>query len=420
MSAPGKPYDLIVVGGGAAGFFGALSLADTRPASRILILEKARAPLAKVRISGGGRCNVTHDCFDPKELSQSYPRGGQALIGAFHRFQPADTLDWFERRGVPLKAESDGRVFPVSDSSESVIRCFQEETTRLGVKLHTQMQVHRVEPAAAGFRVACASGETFECRLLLLASGGERQGFNLAAELGHEIVPPVPSLFSFHVTDPRLNGLAGVSVADVQVSLPDWNLSQRGPLLITHWGLSGPAVIRLSSWAARQLAEASYHALVRINWLPDLPAEAVDQRLRAERIAHPQRQIAAHNVFGALPERLWRQLAAHNTPDQLTWANLSNQQLVRLVSELVQGEFTMAGQTRFRDEFVTAGGVSLKQVDFRTMESRIRPGLFLAGEVLDIDGLTGGFNFQNAWTTGWIAGQACAKRLAVNAAAAGG
>ncbi|HZW03567.1 MAG TPA: aminoacetone oxidase family FAD-binding enzyme, partial [Anaerolineaceae bacterium] len=251
-----------------------------------------------------------------------------------------------------------------------------------------------------------------ESRLVLLATGGERQGFELATALGHRIVPPVPSLFTFHVADPRLAGLAGLSVPDAHVALPEWNLAQCGPVLITHWGVSGPAVIRLSAWAARALAEAGYRARLRINWLPALAADDLVRRLQAERSAHPQRQLAAHDPIGLLPARLWRRLVESCTPDSLTWAGASNRQLVQLVETLTRGEYRLAGKSKFKEEFVTAGGVALEEVDFRTMQSRVQPGLYLAGEALDVDGLTGGFNFQNAWTTGWIAAQACAASLA--------
>lgn len=397
-------YDLIVIGGGAAGFFGALACAESNPRLRILILEKAGAVLGKVRISGGGRCNLTHACFDPAELARFYPRGAQALHGAFTRFQPADTMRWFEAHGVKLKVESDGRVFPASDSAETVIACLMEAVNRSGIELRTRAPVAAVSPRPeGGFTVSLKGGESLACRSLLLTSGGERGGMELAASLGHRIVSPAPSLFTFKVDDPRLDGLQGVSVPDARLELLEARLQAHGPLLITHWGLSGPAVLRLSAWGARALFQANYHMALRVQWAaPERAALLADMRA-----AHGRRRLASHSPFEEIPLRLWQRLAnAAGITEEQVWASLTRKQQQHLTRELTAGLYQIKGKGPFKEEFVTCGGVALNEVDFRSMQSRVAPGLFLAGEVLDIDGLTGGFNFQNAWTTAWIAGHA--------------
>ncbi len=408
---PPAPYDLAVIGGGAAGFFGALAYAEARPGARVCILEKAPVVLGKVRISGGGRCNVTHACFDPQRLTQFYPRGARELRGAFSRFQPADTMDWFEKRNVPLKTEPDGRVFPVSNSSQTIIDCFQAEARRLqiDVRCHNPVAGLRVLSPYL-FQLDIRGGESLTARQVLLACGGDQGGFALAKSLGHSIVPPVPSLFTFNIPDPRLGGLAGISVADTYLSLPEAQVEARGPLLITHWGLSGPAVLRLSAWGARALFESNYHMPLQVNWIPATSAAAAAEMFAGLRTSAGRRQILGHSPLAELSLRLWKQLAAGvGISEELTWANLPRKQLEALVNQLVGGRFTVEGKGQFKDEFVTCGGVDLKEVDFRSMQSRKTPGLYLAGEVLDIDGLTGGFNFQNAWTTAWIAGQAIAR-----------
>jgi predicted Rossmann fold flavoprotein len=410
MPTPDGVYDLIVIGGGAAGFFGALSLVERRPASRILILEKGNSLLGKVRISGGGRCNVTHALFDPARLVEQYPRGGRSLRGLFHRFQPSDTVAWFERRGVRLKTEPDGRMFPTTDRSETIIDLFLSEAKRTGIEIVTRAPIIAIRPEAASLQVEGRDGQLWLGRAVLLATGGERGGFELATGVGHAIVPPVPSLFTFKVADPRLEGLAGVSVADALISLPAYRLSQRGAVLVTHWGLSGPATIRLSAWAARELANAQYQTELRVNWLPDKTEEDLLKTFRWVRSTHPQRQVTAFDPASNLPQRLWRRLAG-GVAGERTWGELSNAAATQLAGELLHGVFKVSGKGEFKEEFVTAGGVPLEEVDLRRMESRRCPGLFLAGEVLDVDGVTGGFNFQHAWTTAWVAAQAVAGRL---------
>lgn len=409
-----RQQQVLVLGGGAAGFFGAIAAAEQNPQLRVTLVEAAPAPLAKVRISGGGRCNVTHACFEPAQLVQHYPRGGKALRGAFTRFQPRDTIAWFARRGVTLKTEADGRMFPVSDDSGTIVDCLMTTAQAAGVTLYTSAPVVKGSRTESGFEVTLKTGQRLQGDRLLLATGSHPQGYQIARSLGHSIVQPVPSLFTFNVPDPNLRELAGVAVdrANLQLRLPDTRpLEQTGPLLITHWGLSGPAVLKLSAWGARQLHDCRYRGTVVVHWLPPLTLETVRQKLLDAKAEWSKRAIAAHNPL-PLPRRLWQYLTrrAGIDPEQ-RWADLSKATLHTLTEELVRGQYPVQGKGVFKEEFVTCGGVPLKEVDFKTMESRCCPGLYLAGEVLDIDGVTGGFNFQSAWTTGWLAGGAIAQSL---------
>lgn len=402
---------IIVIGGGAAGFFGAIAAAEAAPEAQVTLLEAAPEPLGKVRISGGGRCNVTHHCFDPAMLVQHYPRGGKALRGAFTRFQPQDTVAWYKRRGVRLKTEADGRMFPTTDDSATIVDCLMGETRRVGVKVRTRAAVTQVEKTDPGFTIALRSRETLHCDRLLLATGSSPQGHRIATALGHTIEPAVPSLFTFNVPDQALRELAGVSVDPVVVKLLVPNakpLTQTGPLLITHWGFSGPAILKLSAWGARDLHRAGYRGTLQVNWLPSLTFDQVRAKILTAKDEVPKRAIANHCPLD-LPKRLWRYLVEQTGLEDTTWANLPKQALNKLVESICRGTFPIKGKSVFKDEFVTCGGVKLSEVNFKTMESRQCPGLFLAGEVLNIDGVTGGFNFQSAWTTGWLAGQAIAQ-----------
>ncbi|MFQ3627210.1 MAG: NAD(P)/FAD-dependent oxidoreductase [Cyanobacteriota bacterium] len=404
---------ILVIGGGAAGFFGAIAAAEACPRARVMLLEAAREPLGKVRISGGGRCNVTHACFDPAVLVQHYPRGGKALRGAFTRFQPQDTVAWFRRRGVVLKTEADGRMFPTTDDSATIVDCLMRAAAAAGVQVKTGAAVTAVQRDEQGFGVQLRTGEMLRGDRLLLATGSSPQGHRIAQELGHTLEPPVPSLFTFNVPEPGLRALAGVSVesAQVMVKCPDQKpLTQTGPLLVTHWGLSGPAVLKLSAWGARALHDCGYRAIAQIHWLPAQSPDSLRQVLQQTKTDWGKRVIrAAAPPEISLPRRLWNYLGdrAQISPDQ-RWADLSKTQINRLLQELTQSQHAISGKGVFKEEFVTCGGVSLKQVDFKTMESRLCPGLYFAGEILDIDGVTGGFNFQSAWTTGWLAGRAIA------------
>lgn len=414
---------VVVIGGGAAGFFGAIQCAANNPYAQVTLLEAGRQTLAKVRISGGGRCNVTHACFEPSLLVQSYPRGGKALRGAFTRFQPRDTVAWFQSQGVQLKTEPDGRMFPITDDSATIVDCLTRAARSAGVEIATGSPVARVnclaqdanakdnddeERITKKFEIEFKSGELLWCDRLLLATGSSPQGYAIAKFLGHQIVPPVPSLFTFNIADPQLQELAGVSVHPVQLQLVTANakLEQTGDLLITHWGLSGPAVLKLSAWGARVLHEHRYQATLKVNWLPQLKAEALRQELLTAKAQTPKRSLAAYPPVD-LPRRLWQYLLHRaGINGETRWADLSNKAMNQLIENLHSCEYAIAGKGVFKEEFVTCGGVNLSEVDFKTMESRICQGLYFAGEILDIDGITGGFNFQSAWTTAWLAGQA--------------
>ena len=406
------PLRIVVIGGGAAGFFGAIACAKANPDAQVTLLEASRQPLAKVLISGGGRCNVTHACFLPEELVQNYPRGAKALRGALTRFGPQDTVNWFAASGVYLKTEADGRMFPVTNTSETIVECLIKAMATSGVKLRIGTHVTSVKTAAdGGFDILLKSGEQIKCDRLLLATGSSLVGYKIVQELGHQIEAPVPSLFTFNIADPQLRALAGVSVNPVQLRLSGGGksqLQQIGPLLITHWGLSGPAVLKLSAWGARVLHENRYQATLLINWLPNLHQEEVREKVLAVKDEWGKKAIALHRGVD-LPHRLWQYIItrAGITPED-RWAEISSKTLNKLVQELTQGQYLINGKGAFKEEFVTCGGVNLKEVNFKTMESRLVPCLYFAGEILDIDGVTGGFNFQSAWTTGYLAGIAMA------------
>lgn len=401
----------VVAGGGAAGFFAAIACAEAAPGREVLVLERGPRFLAKVRVSGGGRCNVTHHCFEPREFATRYPRGGPELLGPFQRFQARDTVAWFAARGVGLKTEADGRMFPVTDSSQTVVDCLIESALRAGVMPRTNSGVEAVSRRADGrFDLTLAGGERLGCDQLLLATGGARteaQGA-LAVALGHTLEPPVPSLFTFQVDSPLLAGLAGVSVAPVELTVPGAGLRERGPLLVTHKGLSGPAVLRLSAWGARWCAGVDYSFPLRVNWLPAFNPETLAREFLSRRRTQGARRVV-NSPVPPLSTRLWERLVlASGASAEQRWASLGRSAQQRLVARLLATELPVAGKSLNRDEFVTCGGVRLREVNFKAMESRLCPGLFFAGEALDIDGVTGGFNFQAAWTTGWIAGRAMA------------
>ncbi len=404
-------FKIVVVGGGAAGFFGAIAAAESAPHARVVILEKGPRTLSKVRISGGGRCNVTHSCFDARELSRRYPRGGRALIGPFSRFGPADTVAWFESRGVRLKTEADGRMFPITDSSQTIIDCLTSAAGNSGIRILTNTGLTMVERReGGGFLLVLSNGERMECDRLLWAGGGCRPEGHPAVSLGHSLIPPVPSLFTFHIDTPWLRELPGISVTSARVSVPGTDLKECGPLLVTHAGLSGPAVLRLSSWGARKLYDLHYEFPLRINWLPETNRDSLIEDLQARREISGGQTIL-RTRWNPLPARLWESLVlqAGIAPDT-KWARLSRPDALKLAALLTSTELPVRGKSTNKEEFVTCGGIPLPEVDFKTMESRIVPGLHFAGEALDIDGITGGFNFQAAWTTGWIAGHAMAAQ----------
>jgi predicted Rossmann fold flavoprotein len=405
------PKHVVVVGGGAAGFFAAITCAEARPDLEVTILEKSADFLAKVRVSGGGRCNVTHSCFEARELSAHYPRGERALMSPFKQFQPKDTVAWFAARGIDLKTEADGRMFPVTDSSQTIIDCFLRSAKAAGVKTLVKNGVDRVvRRSEGGFELTLANGQSVACDRLLLATGGCRAvgETSLPAALGHSFEVPVPSLFTFHIENPWLRNLAGVSLETVEASVPGTALREQGALMITHWGLSGPAILRLSAWGARELFECNYKFPLLINWLPKLSMETVEKELQERRRTQPARFVS-NTPLAPLSSRLWEALVlASGLAPETRWAAVSKAAQHQLVQQLTRSEFMVTGKSTNKEEFVTCGGVRLGEINLKTMESRICPGLFFAGELLDIDGITGGFNFQAAWTTGWIAGKSMA------------
>ena len=407
-----NPQRIVIAGGGASGFFAAIACAESRPGAEILILEKTSQFLSKVKISGGGRCNVTHADFDAREFSRRFPRGERALISAFGKFQAGDTVAWFENRGVKLKIENDGRMFPTTDSSQTVMDCLLNAAEKAGARLRANCGVESAsKKCGGGFELTLSSGEKRMCDKLLLAIGGCRTPAlgQLAVSLGHTLEPPVPSLFTFRVEISWLRQLAGVSLENAEVSVPGTKLRERGALLLTHWGLSGPAILRLSAWGARILHGKNYNFPLQINWLPHLNEEKIAAEFQTRRKSQPAKLVVNFPI-APLPARLWEQLVlASGIARETRWAALSKATQHNLIQQLLRSEFSVTGKSLNKDEFVTCGGVRLSELNFKTMESKICPGLFFAGEVLDIDGITGGFNFQAAWTTGWIAGRAMAE-----------
>ena len=396
---------IIIVGGGAAGFFSAIHNKQNNPDSSVIIIEKSPEVLAKVKISGGGRCNVTHACFEPKKLCEHYPRGAKELLGPFHHFQPQDTIDWFESHGVPLKIEVDNRVFPQSDSSQSIIDCLVKTASELGIKLWTQCHVTHIEKNGTEFHLSLADRDIVICDKLVLATGSSRVGHGFAESLGHTIVPPIPSLFTFKINDKSLHALSGLAVEKAQVWIAGQKKAmQQGPVLVTHWGMSGPGIIKLSAWQAVLLHEQAYKVPLSVNWLPRYEGRLL-AFLTQFQVQNPKKTIAKHSPFSEIPHRLWEYLAFKaGVSMEQTWNQLNSKQLDRLEQELNHSEYSVEGKGVFKEEFVNCGGVNLKEIHFKTMESKCCSGLHVIGELLNIDGITGGFNFQNAWTTGYLSG----------------
>ncbi len=407
---------IAVIGGGPAGYFAAITAREARPDVPVVLLEKHQNVLRKVLVSGGWRCNVTNNCHDPRELVKRYPRGGRELIGAFHRFGPADIINWFEDHGVPLKTEPDGRIFPVSDASSDIVETLRSAAHQSGVELRTRCGVEsaQFDSGAGEFILELSDGGKLRCEKVLLATGGQTSGdgqggLALASSLGHDIENPVPSLFTFKIQDPLLDGLAGVAASSVAVKatgegFPSKGLSETGPVLVTHWGLSGPAILKLSAWGARTMSDAGYRFSLMVDWCPGTARGDLGTILIKWAEDHGRKQIS-HGPELGLPRRLWEALLEKSgIPKDRKWAELGKKNRIQLVEALKTTNLGVYGKAMNKEEFVTCGGIRLKDVDFKSMESRLQPGLFFAGEVLDIDGITGGFNFQGCWTTGFLAG----------------
>lgn len=400
--------NIIVIGGGAAGFFAAIACAEAHPGYQVSILERSPNLLSKVKISGGGRCNVTHACFEPRQLVKYYPRGEKQLLGPFTRFNPSHTVDWFQSRGVELKREDDGRMFPVTDNSQTIINCFLNETKRVGVKVQTQLGVEELippNPQQAKWTVITTAGNSLMADAVIVAGGSSARVWGMVEKLGIKIVPAVPSLFTFNIMDDRIKGLEGLSVELATVTVIDSKLKSEGPLLITHWGMSGPGILRLSAWGARELADKHHQFEISVNWCGTPTYQEVLEDIKQVKRRHAKKQVTANPLFN-IPRRLWERLSGLVTGNKplFNYADLSNKQIEQLAHEIAMGRYKVTGKSTFKDEFVTAGGVDLDEIDFKTMQSKKLPGLYFAGETLDIDAITGGFNFQCAWTTGWIAG----------------
>ncbi len=422
-------FDVIIVGGGAAGFFGAIQTARANSKLKIAIFERGKSVLGKVKVSGGGRCNVTHAVFEPLPLSEHYPRGQKELLGPFHKYAAGDTMQFFEERGVPLKIEDDGRIFPTSDSSQSIIDCFLEETEKLGITVLKNSSVKNIENSTEvenGWRVTTMN-KHYHCKKLLVTAGSNTKVWELLKRLGHAIVSPVPSLFTFNCIDSRIKGLQGLSKVGKVDIMPKKQydsriviqlkskvekeplFTQEGPILITHWGFSGPAVLKLSAWAAKELHDFHYNFRIRINWMPDYSLGTMVGFLTEIKFVEARKTVLKAKVL-ELPSRLWARLVeAAGIHTNQKWADLTKEQIQALASQLTEGSFKIEGKSTFKEEFVTAGGVDLSEINFKTFESKILPNLYLAGEVINVDAVTGGFNFQNAWTGAYIAAQAIAK-----------
>jgi predicted Rossmann fold flavoprotein len=396
-------YDIIIIGGGAAGFFTAINIAEKNPNLKVVILERGKNVLEKVRISGGGRCNVTHACFVPNDLVKFYPRGEKELKGPFHQFCSGDTIEWFEQHGIELKIEEDGRMFPVSNSSQTIIDCFQEAVKKLKIDVLTNHSVQELYKTETLWKITTTQ-DVFTCKKIVMATGSNPKMWELLQNAGHSIIEPVPSLFTFNIKDPRIKDLMGLS-ALASVKVIKSKLEASGPLLITHWGMSGPGILRLSAWGARELAEKNYQFAIQVNWLNETTFEEAIEVLKDIKDEHAKKLVTKYAHF-ELPKRLWENLViAAGISEETKWADVTKKQLHSLIEQLTNGEFYVNGKSTFKEEFVTAGGIDLKEVNFKTMESKILPNLYFAGEILNIDAITGGFNFQNAWTSGFILAQ---------------
>jgi predicted Rossmann fold flavoprotein len=406
-----KTFDLTVLGGGAAGFFGAINAAQQNPKLKILLLEKSTKLLSKVKVSGGGRCNVTHHCFEPTPLSQHYPRGQKELKKLFRSFDAKKTVEWFEQLGVHLKTEDDGRMFPITDDSQTIIDCFLAEAKKFNIQIETSCGVEKLVHEKNHFLLHTSNQQIYQSKKVLVAMGGHPQAssYQWIEKLGHTITPLIPSLFTFNDSEKKFKDLMGIAVADAEVKIAGTKLLERGPVLITHWGLSGPAIIKLSAWAAEYLHQEKYTFTALVNWTGKLGEDELRNMLQQHKIKHGKQKIITNPFFG-LPLRLWERLVELAEIEFLKiWGEASNKDINKLIEFLIRCPFAIKGKTTFKEEFVTCGGVDLKEIDLETMQSKKIRGLYFSGEVLNLDGETGGFNFQAAWTTAYVAAKAIAK-----------
>jgi predicted Rossmann fold flavoprotein len=400
---------LIVIGGGAAGFFGAINAAAMNPELKVTIFEKSQQVLGKVKVSGGGRCNVTHSCFDPKELIKFYPRGGTELLGPFSKFQPGDTIAWFLERGIELKTEEDGRMFPTTDKSQTIIDCFMSEVRKYEIDVQTGSGVNHLDFQNDQWLLGIGEKE-IRSDFVLVTPGSSSQFWNIFKGLGHTIIEPVPSLFTFNIKDERIAGIPGLSSSNATVSFGKQTCT--GPILVTHWGLSGPGILKMSAIAAREFSDLNYHFSVKVNWDANYDRVSLESRLKEIRQTQPKKHVLSFPAVD-IPIKLWRSLL-HDISEDLKWADCSNERIQFIASSICECQFDVSGKSTFKEEFVTAGGIDLKEVNFKTMESRVLPNIYFAGEVLNIDAVTGGFNFQAAWTCSWLAASDIAKKSLQN------
>ena len=401
-------YDILIIGGGAAGFFTAINIAENNSKLKIAILERGNEVLTKVKVSGGGRCNVTHSEFIPKDLTENYPRGEKELLGPFHTFMTGDTVAWFEERGIELKTEDDGRMFPKTNSSQTIIDCFLKEVNHYGIALLKNHSVKEIFKKDSW--IVNTNSESFSVKKIVIATGSNPKIWKLLENLGHTITPPVASLFTFNINDERIKDIPGIAT-QASVKIISSSLFSEGPLLITHWGLSGPAILKLSAWGARILHGLDYTFSIKVNWLVDFSSEKAFDKLKDLKNDLSKQTIFKYAQF-ELPKRLWRNLVkASNIIEDQKWAETTNKQLQNLASQLTESVFEVNGKSTFKEEFVTAGGVDLKEVNFKRYESKLHKNLFFAGEVLNVDAITGGFNFQNAWTGGYIVAKSISNTL---------
>ena len=410
---PPASKKLIVIGGGAAGFFCAINAARLNPGLQVTIIEKTTKLLSKVKVSGGGRCNVTHDCSSIAEMVKKYPRGSSFLKKAFHHFFTTDTIQWFNERGIELKTEDDGRMFPQTNTSQTIIDCFLDEAAKYKVEIVMNKQVNSLLRVDENWSLQLANGDELQANFVCVASGGfsKDEHFNWLRQIGHSIDSPVPSLFTFNLKQHSITKLMGVSVQHVSVKIAGTKLQESGPILITHWGLSGPAVLKLSAWGAKELASKDYSFNAIVNWLPEFNEITLREKMQQLRFQFATQKIVNRNPF-QLPSRLWEYfLQQCGINADIRWADLPAKEQNKLIKMLCANEFQVQGKTTFKEEFVTAGGIQLSEVDVQTMQSKVAPGIFFAGEILNIDGITGGYNFQSAWTTGWLAAVAIAQEV---------